>query len=1165
VDAYDLTLIEKAQPVTIQQVTYFNSSTGHAMLTVRILDSKNLPPAGSTIKVSGIADTHYETDYNGTWEILASAVKTGTSPLEAYVVVGKPFPTDHVTYPPISFPRPGFTTLPTVQACSVQLHGRIVAPEWHRQYFSGFNPGDIRGSFGVVHEVYPEWWGLVGTGHTDGLHDRAINCAIRSIEAGSPHYSPAPFESFIEARQEAGGRVVALAQRTYWISAPVDLSGTSSQLRGAGAARTTLKATSTWDQTSKAWIDCAVWQHVGERPPSTNAYPNLMNHSALVWIGGGFPDSGQSFHTSVRGVTLDGYYAIRSSRAKNGLGRVSGISSKGWVEENTLLEDVSITNFTGLGVGFPQRMPLTLGGQNRIATVNGLTLRNFWITGGIRRDAYPIYFTHHAGVATIQDGTIDCRRTEKHLSAKWQQGSKAIGVLQVRGYPKAGDKVKIDTAEMTFQDTLAAGGDVQIAQTATGASKAGVDYGRYTPPHPGVRATYVSGTPRIDLKAATVGEVWNTYPLLQSGGGSNAIFEHNSVSVQTLVNGSATAKAVATVKFSAIPTNGTWVRIGDVTYKFWSTTLTGTPHSQDSRVDVLIGGTISRTLENLAAAIECKETQESFVNLLLAINGTGTDGTHYKLGSGKIPHPSFNADAPRATQAIGCSLKHLPQSGDSVTIQGNTSTFRNSLVGSGEVRRMELIGSTDLPGTRFSASTAPHPLVRGSVTGSVFTASARTIGHGGNDITVGAVLQTNSTLSWGGAQRLANGSAAVKASASLSGNAVNGDIVTIAGKNYRFRGAGVALEDDGDVRIGADAAATFINLSLALAGAAHETWGAFIKAINGETNDGYYSTGGANANTHVTASRLADNTVLLTAKSYMLDGNDITLAVASGNSELLSGGPFLEGGVRMTGMTIYAKTAGGTLNGRQLKCESGSSNNGENPPAAWTTGETLNGANLSEPDLVAEIPHTGVFAQGEHLYLNNVHIEGVTVGVNVVQSAARSHVTIANVNVAQTSDSRQAFTRDPEGVDIPEPSLARQIAAHPPLIKGTYQPHYWNYSCAVLISRTPAETPGHQNGPDSVTIIGLSARDGCRYLIRDAAYNVELTSYRQGRSTASGAVAFYARGNTSMPAAGVAPYAAYASGFPYNTDAKVYFIGPVVLGAAVYEPVPLSSRSAGPV
>jgi hypothetical protein len=153
---------------------------------------------------------------------------SGQEANQAKLIINKAY-----TAPPS--PLPSGTTPARIKAASLEFHGHIVSPDWWRQLFSGFNPGDVRGSFGHIHEVYPEWWGLeTDAGKTEvdgGRHDRAINCAIRSVEAASPRYSPAaPFESFIAARV---GRVVALAPRTYYVSAPLDLSGVSSQLRGA--------------------------------------------------------------------------------------------------------------------------------------------------------------------------------------------------------------------------------------------------------------------------------------------------------------------------------------------------------------------------------------------------------------------------------------------------------------------------------------------------------------------------------------------------------------------------------------------------------------------------------------------------------------------------------------------------------------------------------------------------------------------------------------------------------------------------------------------------------------------------------------------------------------------------------------------------------------------
>jgi hypothetical protein len=115
----------------------------------------------------------------------------------------------------------------------------------------------------------------------------------------------------------------------------------------------------------------------------------------MIWIGGNVPGV-QTFRTGVKGVEVNAWHASHSHPGRY----VSCLSSTGGVEENTVGEDLLLSYFTGFGVGFS---------NSSISTVNGLSLRNFWITGAMGRNSVPLYCPMHAGVMSIRDGTVDVR------------------------------------------------------------------------------------------------------------------------------------------------------------------------------------------------------------------------------------------------------------------------------------------------------------------------------------------------------------------------------------------------------------------------------------------------------------------------------------------------------------------------------------------------------------------------------------------------------------------------------------------------------------------------------------------------------------------------------------------------------------------------------------
>lgn len=237
----------------------------------------------------------------------------------------------------------------------IVVHGSIEAGR--RQIFVDFKE---RGVLGFFPEVFPEWWGL-----EPNANEKAINCALK---AGFRNYS---------------GNKVSLAAGNYIISSTIDMRGCISQLVGAGSGATNINAS---DNFSPEWeeTDFYLWGKGAV-------------HASLILIGSKNAADGQSFRGGIKNLSVSGYSACKKWPER----RISIISSTGYVEENHIIEDVLLSGFSGFGVGFYS--------PNSISTVNGLHLRNFWITTSFSRGAVPIFLPKHSVVAQIECGTIDCR------------------------------------------------------------------------------------------------------------------------------------------------------------------------------------------------------------------------------------------------------------------------------------------------------------------------------------------------------------------------------------------------------------------------------------------------------------------------------------------------------------------------------------------------------------------------------------------------------------------------------------------------------------------------------------------------------------------------------------------------------------------------------------
>jgi hypothetical protein len=248
------------------------------------------------------------------------------------------------------------------------LMGVVVADR--KQIFSGFAAGEISGSFGQE-AVFPEWWGLV-----DNLHDVAINCAVQAGRLVSSGF----------------GLKVSLAARVYDVSAPIDLSGKAITLEGAGSNLTYLRATTAWAPT---WIKAEVWGASGDP----------ANHAALIWIGSDLNQgSNSSYRTKVKGMEIQCYNASFKHRAGSLL-RVSGISSKGYVEECSVITDIVVTNASGFGIGFCRHK--SSGGAFSAAIINGLDISSCWIIGATFSDFYGMYFSQWTNNCTVRNVTVD--------------------------------------------------------------------------------------------------------------------------------------------------------------------------------------------------------------------------------------------------------------------------------------------------------------------------------------------------------------------------------------------------------------------------------------------------------------------------------------------------------------------------------------------------------------------------------------------------------------------------------------------------------------------------------------------------------------------------------------------------------------------------------------
>lgn len=324
-------------------------------------------------------------------------------------------------------------------AGTIQFDGALEAE--HRQVFYGFSPGQVQGFF-RSEVTRPVWWGAYArislspeSGDTS-RDDIAINCAIQSTPALST------------------GRTIQLDQGSYYVARPLDMSGRSCTLAGQGSGSTVISATSGW--TTDSWKD--------------DGFYGSAVHGALVWIGSASASTASSFHSCVRDLHINGYYACTANTSK----RISGISSYGWMEENTTVERVTVEYFSGYGIGVLSNT----AAEASVRVINGLTIRNFWLTGGMSATCIPIAIGQNSTVAAVRDGTVDMNpgsggsaRPVTNVGI-WAQGkhtvlenihieSVRVGVL-VLGSNSQGQCVSVKSVNLQagYDSNMSAGGSV---------------------------------------------------------------------------------------------------------------------------------------------------------------------------------------------------------------------------------------------------------------------------------------------------------------------------------------------------------------------------------------------------------------------------------------------------------------------------------------------------------------------------------------------------------------------------------------------------------------------------------------------------------------------------------------------------------------------------------
>jgi len=362
------------------------------------------------------------------------------------------------------------------------FEGEINAPRV--QIFSGWSAGTIKGT-PRNDALFPEWWGLQGSGEEDGRHDIAINCAIRM--ADHPN--------------NGEGRTISFAAGSYYVGRPIDATELGIRFKGAGSGSTKIFASKlwtsdTWEPTTRFRFWDSYMRYSGTtnftaacsvpggtrlvtpvggafeflsgakaRVTNSSIYNGVYTVSAttaaasltsvvlsgltfvsnnatgfitpitldsemetascassLFWIGGGnlnywssVPEmsgvynnsGGARYWSGIEGMTIIAKWATILNPTK----RISVISWKHNIEELTIIRDVDIQHFSGMGIGGGMYDNWNNDGTYWLQNggiINGLQVQNFWIKEATRRGAIPIFINKNASVCSIKTGTIDC-------------------------------------------------------------------------------------------------------------------------------------------------------------------------------------------------------------------------------------------------------------------------------------------------------------------------------------------------------------------------------------------------------------------------------------------------------------------------------------------------------------------------------------------------------------------------------------------------------------------------------------------------------------------------------------------------------------------------------------------------------------------------------------
>ena len=405
------------------------------------------------------------------------------------------------------------------------------------------------------------------------------------------------------------------------------------------------------------------------------------------------------------------------------------------------------------------------------------------------------------------------------------------------------------------------------------------------------------------------------------------------------------SSATFTVGAGTLPTAGETVAVGGTTYTF-----VGAVGNLTSANDVLIGGTTSATLANLAGAINASTTSGQGAGATYgtgttantAVTATGSTATTIGLqavtgganGNSFATATTWNgglfavsdlaggASGVAATAILNVPAASLPNAGtDTIAVGGTTYTFVGAvgnltsantvLIGANTTETLaNLAGAINASttggqgaGTTYGAGTSANSSV--TATGSTVAAvslQALQTGTTGNSLAV--------STSWSGALfgagSLAGGVNAVDAAGTLNVAIplpTAGQTVTVGGTTYTFQSA-LTGEPADTVMVGNSVQSTLNNLAA---------------AINGDpTQSGKTFTAATQANTSARAAVSTASTLTLTAIQTGTAGNN---SIASATD--WAGGSFgaaqLAGGVNAAAATgsyavpISVPTAGNTV------------------------------------------------------------------------------------------------------------------------------------------------------------------------------------------------------------------------------------------------------------